>query len=457
MPIYRFDNFQVDTDQAELRRDGTIVPVAPQVIQLLTMLLEKPGEVIRREDLQLRLWPATHTDRERGLNNAVNRLRDALGDSAASPRWIVTIPKRGYRFIGLAKISDADQAKKFDWRWRWVAAAIVAALILGTSLWLLRPQAVNSDAPAEYWAALNLIRRGAAGDLHDARDLLNTCIRKQPSYGPAYAELAPIVLELVDQGLITPALGRAESTSAARTAVRLRPDSVSAHLAMASVVLRISWDLQGAEREVNEALRIDPKSAEAWRYLATVFLARGRADRAVEAAERSVALDPASPWARTASGRALFYSRDTERSTARLEETLASNPNFGPAHHYLTEVYWESGRRDDARREFIRAMRLSGAEAAELRRIDAISSEAGLAGLWRSELPQLRQKQNRQGVPYILSVRLLEIGEPEHALDWLERAFDQKDVRLLFLRVNPQFDALRGLPRFEKLVARVPV
>jgi TolB-like protein/DNA-binding winged helix-turn-helix (wHTH) protein len=97
----RFGVFQLNLHSGELRKHGLKIKLGEQPFQLLQVLVEKPGEVIQRETIQKRIWPSdTFVDFEHGVNNAVMRLREALCDSAENPRYIETIPKRGYRFIG---------------------------------------------------------------------------------------------------------------------------------------------------------------------------------------------------------------------------------------------------------------------------------------------------------------------------------------------------------------------
>src|SRR5260370_25352534 len=98
---YRFERFEADVNAAELRRNGTRLKLQMQPFQVLVALLERPQEVVTREELRLRLWPQdTFVDFDHGLNTAMAKLRDVLGDSAGSPRYIETIAKRGYRFLG---------------------------------------------------------------------------------------------------------------------------------------------------------------------------------------------------------------------------------------------------------------------------------------------------------------------------------------------------------------------
>src|SRR5580693_1905217 len=92
--------FEIDFGSSEVHKEGRKVPLQEQPFRVLVMLLDRPGEVVTREGLQARLWPAdTYVSFDEGLNTAIRKLRVAFGDSAENPRFIETIPRRGYRFI----------------------------------------------------------------------------------------------------------------------------------------------------------------------------------------------------------------------------------------------------------------------------------------------------------------------------------------------------------------------
>jgi len=104
----RFGVFELDLRTGELRKHGLRVRLQEQPFQVLAMLLEHPGDVVTREKLQKKLWPAdTFVDFDHGLNKAINKLREALGDSAESPRFVETVARRGYRFLAEVKVADA--------------------------------------------------------------------------------------------------------------------------------------------------------------------------------------------------------------------------------------------------------------------------------------------------------------------------------------------------------------
>src|SRR5271165_4493706 len=99
--VHCFGQFELDMRTGELRRNGTKVRMQEQPFQILALLLERAGEVVTREELQQRLWSSdTFVDFDNGLNIAVKKLRVALGDDAEAPRYIETLPRRGYRFMG---------------------------------------------------------------------------------------------------------------------------------------------------------------------------------------------------------------------------------------------------------------------------------------------------------------------------------------------------------------------
>src|SRR5579863_9663979 len=101
----RFDVFEVDLRAGELRKHGIKIRLQEQPFLILQTLLETPGQIVTREELQKRIWPQdTFVDFDHGLHAAVNRLRQALGDAADSPRFVETVARRGYRFIGQVQV-----------------------------------------------------------------------------------------------------------------------------------------------------------------------------------------------------------------------------------------------------------------------------------------------------------------------------------------------------------------
>jgi DNA-binding winged helix-turn-helix (wHTH) protein len=121
---YKFGLYEADLQSGELFRGGQKLRMQEQPFQVLVALLECPGEVVTREQLRQRLWPSdTFVDFDHSLNTAINKLRDALGDGAANPRFIETLPRRGYRFIAPVQLLAVKVAAAEPWSGRSPAPA----------------------------------------------------------------------------------------------------------------------------------------------------------------------------------------------------------------------------------------------------------------------------------------------------------------------------------------------
>ena len=111
LAVVRFGIFEADLRTGELRKRGVRIRLQEQPFQVLAMLLARPGELVTREELRGRLWTAdTFVDFDHGLNKAINKIREALGDSAESPRFVETVARRGYRFIADVATVDLEAA-----------------------------------------------------------------------------------------------------------------------------------------------------------------------------------------------------------------------------------------------------------------------------------------------------------------------------------------------------------
>src|ERR1700730_16353231 len=144
-PTLRFGVFELDPRAGELRKKGMKIRLQSQPVEILVMLLQHPGDIVTREELQKKLWPAdTFVDFEQGLNNAMKRLRAALDDDAESPHFIETLPRHGYRFIGSVNGSEkrhaAERAEGAFGANRWLLATYVLCVIAlaGVFAWIMR-------------------------------------------------------------------------------------------------------------------------------------------------------------------------------------------------------------------------------------------------------------------------------------------------------------------------------
>lgn len=127
--IHRFGTFEFDGETGELRRNGRAIALEPQPAKALTLLLEKAGEVVTRDDLKAAVWGSdTHVDFDRGIAYCISQVRTALGDSAENPRFIQTLPRQGFRFIAPVAAPEAPAPRPAETFNRWVTIPLILAM-----------------------------------------------------------------------------------------------------------------------------------------------------------------------------------------------------------------------------------------------------------------------------------------------------------------------------------------
>ena len=366
-----FDGWTLHRRSGELVRGDTRVRLQEQPLQVLVALLERPGELVRREELIARLWPKGVVDFDTALNSAVHRLRVALADHADTPRLIETVPRRGYRFIGSLDVAcaapvavatvappvAADDGPPRIGRWRrlsWVAAALT--LVLATLLWIV-PRAdrgataggAPTGAPAQPAAMREAVERGQfflarrdPGDLELARRYFEKAIALDAGVARAWSGLASVYWLLTVHGEIPPERGLAALRDAAERALTLDPSLAEAHIRLANYRMAIG-DRQRAVEHIRNAGMIEPDNPLVLSFKASDALQEGRWQEAVELQRRAVAAAPLSQSTRYNLAWMLFVTGQLEEAESELMAISELSPRAGSA-DLLGFVRIRSGR-----------------------------------------------------------------------------------------------------------------
>ncbi len=206
---YRFGTFEADASTRELRRQGVRIKLNAQPFQVLIMLLERPGKVLTREQISQELWPeGTFVDSEHGVNSAVNRIREALGDTASNPRFVETLARRGYRFlasveqISLGSENASRQPPESQSTIARVETAVPTELAAPDISWILASPQELPKAPypmvQTFFALLQLMYIGfyvgALANLAEIENLLSTLPK------PAWV----LIIIIVTAGILIP-------------------------------------------------------------------------------------------------------------------------------------------------------------------------------------------------------------------------------------------------------------
>lgn len=264
--VVAFGEFEADLETGELRRNGQRVRLQRQPFQLLAALVERPGHLVTPAQLRRTLWTdGTHVSFERGLASALRKLREALGDSARSPRYIETLPRRGYRFIASvsrpgprADVSQIDAgpetAPTRSWKLRWAAGVLLAAVVIGQGSFPARTDDRVSAAESLSAFACDLKSRG------DTAEALKV-IRQAHALAPASAKI------MAEVGFYLHAAGYYdEEFPALRRALDLDPASPDAWLHLGLAQARRD-DFPGAIASLERARLLSGGSDQIERWL----------------------------------------------------------------------------------------------------------------------------------------------------------------------------------------------
>ncbi len=498
-PLVRFGVFEADLRSRELRRNGIKVKIQDLPFRALTLFLSRPNEVLSRDDFRQTLWPDdVFVDFDRSITTAINRLRDALDDSATNPRFIETLDRRGYRWIAPTHIPEpapetafepapdgkpesvaADAAVRSP-RWKFLIAALVVALLAALSMvWgrheftkrnakanvLTAPIAYGSasvrpsaDREAEefYLKGRYYWEKRTPDSLNKAVDSFTQAIVHDPGYAPAYVGLADCYNLLREYTLMAAPEAYPRALAAARKAVELDPQSSEAHAALAFASFYGTWDAATADREFRRAIELNPDNAIAHHWYATYLASLRRYSESLAEIERAQALEPASKSVLADKGNILFNAGHRKEAIVLLQQMETAEPDFISPHRYLKFIYLltadYSHYLTEARKEadlMHDSSALAIADATER----AFAAEGGKGLLATLSAEQKRLYDRGLLSPFLLATTYSLLGNKPAALHYLKIAYDQRVDGVVEIESNHIFDNLANEPAFRKMLA----
>jgi TolB-like protein len=314
------------------------------------------------------------------------------------------------------------------------------------------PQAYESYLKGRYYFS-----QRTEDALHKSIASFQQAIARDPAYAPAYSGLAEALAMLGFRGGFPSKDALSGAKKAALKAIELDASLAEPHASLAFIAETYEWDWPAAEREYKRALELNPGYAQAHNWYGGYLTYTGRFNEGVVEAMRARALDPLSlPLNNALAGRLLAAGRSAE-ALLQVQTTLELDEHFAPAHQTLGWVYLHSGKQGDAIREFQNALQLAGAADTDIQLdLGFAYAASGRPDEARKILANLQQL-HQQGIVPAASLATLfgALGEPNEAFVWLEKAYQERDPQLTYLKAGRRFEPLRADPRFRQLVRRV--
>ena len=419
----RFGIFEVDLDNQDLRKDGQPVKLERKPFQLMELLLRIRGRFVARAELTRALWPDLHVNFERSLNTAVNSLRKALGDSPQNPSYIETKPGLGYRFIAPVQEIESNP-----------------------------PAAVHPSPNENCVKARYFLNKQTQADLHKASAYLQAALNDDSQCVRAYADLAEAYCLFARMNMATPDEAGERARSLAAVAVELDSGSAAARAALGSVKQYFDWDWAGAAEEFRRAVALDPGSATVHQAYGSFLSSTGNLQAAVEELRVAQRLDPISPSINVETAWVLYLARDFGAAYEQCWKVLALEPRCSAAQHVLGLVHEQMGMCDEAVIEFQNAQSSGDEQPAFVAALGHAWAKAGKVARAKEALRELRGLTAKRYVsPYWQAIVCAGLGQTHAAVEWLEKACQQRDVWLAWLGVDPRFDALHSTAGFQSV------
>ena len=317
---------------------------------------------------------------------------------------------------------------------------------------------VNAQAYEDYLKGRYYWNKRSEDGLTKAVLYFQSATKKDSQYASAYAGLADCydLLATTIVGSMPAKEAAPRAQAAALRALEMDASLLDAQLTLASIKLNYDWDWQGAESAFRQVVQTNPDHATAHQRFSLYFAAMGDAQRSLQEIQHALAIDPLSLSINFSYGWRLYLARQYDQAVQQLKTTIDLDPDFVLAHLVLGETYEQQGEYQKAVEELNKAVALSPQSPLMLAGLARAQARVGNRPEAEKILARLSEMARRQYVsPFYIAVVYTGLGDNNLALNWLEKAYEDRSNGLIFIKVDPELDPLRTLPRFKELQRRM--
>jgi TolB-like protein/Tfp pilus assembly protein PilF len=339
-----------------------------------------------------------------------------------------------------------------------VAHQVRAVLTPGEQNRLGRAVPVNPRAYEAYLKGRHFMGRRTPDGLASGIEHFELAAREDPAFASAHAELANCFLLLGSIGfdVMRPTEAVKLARAAAQAALEIDEDSAEAQTAMAHIRHNIDWNWGEAEEGFRKAIELNPGYATAHQWYGFYLATRGRLDEAIAAQSVALEIDPLSPLIHASLGRLFYYKRDHDEAARYFRRALELDPMSLPALLVYGMVHLQEGRFTQALATFEKGRAVSRESPAFIAGIGGCYGASGDSAGALAIVEQLADLATQRYVPAFYTAAVYAgLEDRERALDWLEKAYEERSEAVLYLGVEPLVDNLRSEPRFQRIRAQV--
>jgi eukaryotic-like serine/threonine-protein kinase len=285
-------------------------------------------------------------------------------------------------------------------------------------------------------------------------DYYNQAIEADPTYAQAWAGVAEAYYNLSNLHM-APREAMPRAHEAAKRSLALDESLAAAHTALAEVLAWYDWDFAGGDREFRRALMLNPNDADAHLNYGDFLTARGQFDRAIAEKRRAEMLDPLSTKTSWDVGRTLFFAGRVDEASEQLKRTMELDERW-PYNYYLEAMIAQRKGRDDLAMQLLQhGMQLGGRSQLFVGAEGYTNARLGRRAEALRDIDELKARaSNAYTVPLLVARIHAALGEKEKALELLQKVYDDRSESVVWLKVDPTFDTLRGDPRFQALLKK---
>jgi DNA-binding winged helix-turn-helix (wHTH) protein len=422
---FTFGDFQPDCRARELKKRGRRLRVQQQPIQILSLLVTAAGEVVTREELREAVWAHdTHVDFDRGINKAITRLRQILNDVSGRPRFIETVPRRGYQF--LAPVTRVSAVR------------------------VISPEVRETLPKARHFSG-----KQTAQALARSVDYFRETIERDPECADAWAGLAETYVVLGIFGLKPSHEAFPAARSAAERALALDGSRAQALTVLADVRKFYEWDWNGAEDAYRRAIAIDPRSALAHHWYAQLLAMLARHDEAFAEIEAARQCNPVSPVVNAFVSYIFLEARQYDRAVVAGLKAVEFEPTAPLPHFLLGRAYAKVGNFQLAIDALTEAVRIAGSVPRFEGSLGYAYARAGRRAEAEAILDRFRRGPLAPAIsPIERAMISLGLGDADAALSDLEAAYAAR-LPGAVVAGDPFFSELALERRYRELMARL--